>query len=72
MTMTMESIFTTPEIVILTLLIVLIILIIFFDIQAHSSDCSGRIVSQTKAPDGQTCSREARLSIHDHDHDHHV
>ena len=67
--MTLESLFTTPEIVILALLIVLIIMIIFFHIQAHSSDCSGRIVSSTKAADGQTCSREARLSIHDHDND---
>ena len=70
--MALDSLFTTPEIVILAMLIMLIVLMIFFHIQAHSSDCSGRLVSRTKAADGQTCSREARLSIHDHDPDHHI
>lgn len=69
--MSLETMFTTPEIIILALLVALIVLMIFFHIQAHSTDCSGRLVSRTKAPDGQMCSREARLSIHDHDPDHH-
>ena len=66
--MNIEDIFTTPEIVIMALLVIQIIMTIFFHIQAHSADCRGRIVSSTKAADGQTYSREARLSIHDHDH----
>lgn len=68
--MNIESIFTTPEIAILTGVVLIVILLIFFHIQAHSSDCSGRLISKTKAPDGQICSREARLSIHEHEHEH--
>ena len=57
--------FTTPEILILGLLVTLIILAILFHIQAHASDCNGQLVSKTKTPDGQTCTRKAQLSIHD-------
>lgn len=57
--------FTIPEILTLGLLVTLIILAVLFHIQTHASDCSGRLVSKTKAADGQTCTREAQLSIHD-------
>ena len=57
--------FSTPEILMVGLLVTLIILGILFHIQAHASDCSGRLVSETKAPDGHMCTREAQLSIHD-------
>ena len=57
--------FSTPEILIVGLLITLIIFAILFHIQAHASDCSGQLVSKTKAPDGQMCTREAKLVIHD-------
>jgi hypothetical protein len=68
--MSIETMFSTSEIVILSALLLLFVLMIFFHIQAHSSDCSGRLVSRTKAPDGQICTKEARLSIHDHEHEH--
>ena len=61
----LNKMFTTPEILTVGLLVTLIILAILFHIQAHASDCSGRLVSKTKAPDGQTCTREAQLTIHD-------
>ena len=57
--------FSTPEILIVGLLITLIILAILFHIQAHASDCSGQLVSKTKAPDGHMRTREAQLTIQD-------
>ena len=55
--------FSTPEILIIVFLVTLVILAILFHIQAHASDCSGRLVSKTKAPDGHMRTREAQLTI---------
>ena len=38
---------------------------VFMCFGAHASDCRGQVVTKTKSADGQTCTREAKLSIHD-------
>ena len=60
--------FTSSDIVIICLEIVLISMIIFFHVQAHATDCRGQVVTKTKTPEGLTCTREAKLSIHESAH----
>jgi|TARA_Y100001956_G_C4112238_1_gene183021 hypothetical protein len=43
-------------------------MIIFFHVQAHATDCRGQVVTKTKTPEGLTCTREAKLSIHESAH----
>ena len=63
--MSPDVIIRTPEIVIKALSILNILLSVFMCFGAHASDCRGQVVTKTKSADGQTCTREAKLSIHD-------
>ena len=63
--MSPDVIIRTPEIVIIALSILNIVLSVFMCFGAHASDCRGQVVTKTKSADGQTCTREAKLSIHD-------
>ena len=63
--MSPDLIIRTPEIVIIALSILNILLSVFMCFGAHASDCRGQVVTKTKSADGQTCTREAKLSIHD-------
>ena len=61
----MDQIFETADILILVFVCIDIFLQIFLHIQTHATDCRGQLVSKTKSADGQTCTREAKLSIHE-------
>lgn len=63
--MSVESVLSLPEIFTLLLLLLIIFLIVFFHIQTHSTDCRGGLVSKTITSDGNECTRQAKLSIHD-------
>lgn len=64
----MISDFDTYDIILIILNSIIIALIISFHIQSHASDCRGQLISKTKSSDGQTCTRQAKLSIHDIQH----
>lgn len=61
----MDQLFETSDIIILALLCFDIVLQIFFHIQTHATDCRGQLITKTKSSDGQTCTREAKVSIHE-------
>ena len=64
----MISEFDTYDIILIILNSIIITLIVLFHIQSHASDCRGQLISKTKSSDGQTCTRQAKLSIHDIQH----
>ena len=57
--------FRTPDIIIVLTNIVILIVTLFFHIRTHCTDCRGQLLTKTKGVDGQTHTREAKLSIHD-------
>lgn len=57
--------FQTVDIVIICLEILIIALSIFFHIQTHATNCRGQLITKTKTPEGLTCTRQAKLSIHE-------
>ena len=61
----MDQIFQTSEIVLIILICCNIVLQICLHVQTHATDCRGQLITKTKSPDGQTCTREAKLSIHE-------
>ena len=61
----MDQLMQTPDIIIIALLSFDIVLQIFFHIQTHATDCRGQLVTKTKSSDGHTCTREAKVSIHE-------
>ena len=63
--MSPDLIIRTPEIIIIVLCILNILLAICLHLGAHASDCRGQLVTKTKSADGQTCTRQAKLSIHE-------
>lgn len=63
--MSSDLIIRTPEIVIMVLVVLDILLSVFMHLGAHASDCRGQLMTKTKSADGQTCTRQAKLSIHD-------
>ena len=63
--MSPDLIIRPPEIVIIVLSVLNILLSLFMCLGAHASDCRGQVVTKTKSADGQTCTRQAKLSIHD-------
>lgn len=64
----MISDFDNYDIILILLNSIIIALIISFHIQSHTSDCRGQLLSKTRSLDGQTCTRQAKLSIHDIQH----
>ena len=63
--MSPDIVIRTPEIIIIVIGILNILLTVFTHLGAHASDCRGQVVTKTKSADGQTCTRQAKLSIHD-------
>ena len=61
----MDQLFQTSDIIVIALLCFDIVLQIFFHIQTHATDCRGQLITKTKSSDGQTCTREAKVSIHE-------
>ena len=64
----MPELYQTVDIVIICLEIVIISLLIFFHIQTHATDCRGQLITKTKTPEGLTCTRQAKVSIHEANH----
>ena len=64
----MSELLNTADIVIISLEVLMLSLIIFFHIQTHATDCRGQLITKTKTPEGLTCTREAKLSIHEAGH----
>lgn len=57
--------FRTPDIIIVLSNIVILVVTLFFHIRTHCTDCRGQFMTKSKRLDGQTYTREAKLSIHD-------
>ena len=60
--------FRTPDIIIVLTNIVILVVTLFFHIRTNCTDCRGQLMTKTKRVDGQTYTREAKLSIHDMGH----
>lgn len=63
--MSSDVLATAPEIIIISLCICNILLAVFFHLKTHATDCRGQLVTKTKSADGQSCTRQAKLSIHE-------
>lgn len=60
--------FKIPDILNILSNLVVIGLIVFLHIQTNCAHCRGQLMTKTKLFDGQTCTREAKLSIHETAH----